>query len=421
MKSVTLLRLIGIAIIFVASDNVLTGFYYVTNNKDVDLDSTIEDLDIVKKDLYIRRTIREPPIQFSPICKCANCEEDELCGGLWTATRYPPAHIIHSDIDIDIAEAQDKLSTNTNTNKALSYLNLNLHKKMIHIVISHCRKDLHWLSNFTRGFDVASVHVITKCGVPVSGVPKHMNATTTIEVLPNVGRCDHSYAHYITTILDKKMKIKENGNGEDEEKNSVVLFLKDDMSTENLHQGDQMEKSWNDVESMLQVSFSANGFSCGTVISKSSRRSAYHKLGRLFKFKMKVYTSNKKVYADHGDDAPFQSDITDLGSFINILDPGPLPELVQVCYGGIFAASVSNIRKTKSSTWETAEKILSRGDNIVEGHFMERSWGMLLSTHLQQFQIDGLRKCSNGLERGNFVFKGVLKKPADEVKSCELI
>ena len=370
----------------------------------------------------MRAMIKEPPKKIPPICKCANCEEDETCGGLWTATRYPPAHI-HSDVDIDIAEAQEKLSTNTNTNtnKALSYLNLNLHKKMIHIIISHCRKDLHWLSNYTRGFDVASVHVITKCGVPVSGVPKHMNATTTIEVLPNVGRCDHSYAHYITTILDKKMKIKANGNGEDEEKNSVVLFLKDDMSTENLHQGDQMEKSWNDVESMLQVSFSANGFSCGTVISKSSRRSAYHKLGRLFKFKMKVYTSNKKVYADHGDDAPFNSDITDLGSFINIIDPGPLPELVQVCYGGSFAASVSNIRKTKSSTWETAEKILSRGDNIVEGHFMERSWGMLLSTHLQQFQIDGLNKCSNGLERGNFVFKGVLKKPADEVKSCELI
>ena len=379
----------------------------------------------------MRAMIKEPPKKIPPICKCANCEEDETCGGLWTATRYPPAHI-HSDIadidiadidiaDIDIAEAQENITADTN--KALSHsLNLNLHKKIIHIVISHCTKDLHWLSDYTRGFDIASVHVITKCGVPVSGVPKHMNATTTIEVLPNVGRCDHSYAHYITTILDEKIKISKSSNGNgDEEKNSVVLFLKDNMSPENLHQGDQMEKSWNDVESMLQVSFSANGFSCGTVISKSSRRSAYHKLGRLFKFKMKVYTSNKKVYADHGDDAPFNSDITDLGSFINIIDPGPLPELVQVCYGGSFAASVSNIRKTKSSTWETAEKILSRGDNIVEGHFMERSWGMLLSTHLQQFQIDGLNKCSNGLERGNFVFKGVLKKPADEVKSCELI
>ena len=418
MKSDKLLRLVGIAIVFHASVNVLTGLDYFTSNNDFDLNRTIEDLDRVEKDLSIRRTIEEPPIQFPPICKCANCEEDELCGGLWTATRYPPAHI-HSDIaDIDIAEAQENIS---DTNKALSHsLNLNLHKKMIHIVISHCRKDLHWLSDYTRGFDIASVHVITKCGVPVSGVPKHMNATTTIEVLPNVGRCDHSYAHYITTILDKKMKIKANGNGEDEEKNSVVLFLKDDMSTENLHQGDQMEKSWNDVESMLQVSFSANGFSCGTVISKSSRRSAYHKLGRLFKFKMKVYTSNKKVYADHGDDAPFNSDITDLGSFINIIDPGPLPELVQVCYGGSFAASVSNIRKTKSSTWETAEKILSRGDNILEGHCMERSWGMLLSTHLQQFQIDGLRKCSNGLEK-DLKFKGMLMKKKRQVKSCDLI
>ena len=419
MKSDKLLRLVGIAIVFHASVNVLTGLDYFTSNNDFDLNRTIEDLDRVEKDLSIRRTIEEPPIQFPPICKCANCEEDELCGGLWTATRYPPAHI-HSDIaDIDIAEVHENI---TDTNKALSHsLNLNLHKKTIHIVISHCRKDLHWLSDYTRGFDIASVHVITKCGVPVAGVPKHMNATTTIEVLPNVGRCDHSYAHYITTILDEKIKIsKSNGNG-DEEKNSVVLFLKDNMSPENMHQGDHIKKTWNDLESMLRVSFSENGFSCGIVISKSSHRSAYHNLSRLFKFKMKVYKSNKKVYSEYGDEVPFEYNIMNLGSFMKILDPGPLPELVQVCYGGVFAASLSNIRKIKSSTWETAEKILSRGDNIVEGHFMERSWGMLLSTHLQQFQIDGLRKCSNGLEKITD-YKGMLtKKKRARVKSCDLI
>ena len=381
----------------------------------------------------MRAMIKEPPKKIPPICKCANCEEDETCGGLWTATRYPPAHI-HSDIadidiadidiaDIDIAEAQENI---TDTNKALSHsLNLNLHKKIIHIVISHCTKDLHWLSDYTRGFDIASVHVITKCGVPVAGVPKHMNATTTIEVLPNVGRCDHSYAHYITTILDEKIKIsKANGNGnggDDIEKDSVVLFLKDDMSRENLHQGDFIKKTWNDLESILRVSFSENGFSCGTVITKSSHRSAYHDLSRLFKFKMHVYKSNKKVYTDYGDEVPFEYNIMNLGSFMKILDPGLLPELVQVCYGGVFAASLSNIRKTKSSTWETAEKILSRGDNIVEGHFMERSWGMLLSTHLQQFQIDGLRKCSNGLEKITD-YKGMLtKKKRARVKSCDLI
>ena len=249
-----------------------------------------------------------------------------------------------------------------------------------------------------------------------------MNATTTIEVLPNVGRCDHSYAHYITTILDEKIKISKSSNGNgDEEKNSVVLFLKDNMSPENMHQGDQMEKSWNDLESMLRVSFSENGFSCGIVISKSSHRSAYHNLSRLFKFKMKVYKSNKKVYSEYGDEVPFEYNIMNLGSFMKILDPGLLPELVQVCYGGVFAASLSNIRKIKSSTWETAEKILSRGDNIVEGHFMERSWGVLLSTHLQQFQIDGLRKCSNGIEKITD-YKGMLtKKKRARVKSCDLI
>lgn len=73
-----------------------------------------------------------------------------------------------------------------------------------------------------------------------------------------------------------------------------------------------------------------------------------------------------------------------LGSFVTSLHVGPFPNVVHVCYGGVFAASVSNIKKTKSSVWNTVENILSRGDNIQEGHYMERSWGMLLSTPLLQ-------------------------------------
>jgi hypothetical protein len=35
-----------------------------------------------------------------------------------------------------------------------------------------------------------------------------------------------------------------------------------------------------------------------------------------------------------------------------------------------------------------------RGDNIQEGHFMERSWARLMSTHLESYQTGALKQYS---------------------------
>ena len=86
--------------------------------------------------------------------------------------------------------------------------NDDVNAKKIHVVISHCKNDLDWFSNYIKGFNIASVHVISKCGVPVRGLSNNLstgNIKPSIEVLSNVGRCDHSYTHYINTILDEKV------------------------------------------------------------------------------------------------------------------------------------------------------------------------------------------------------------------------
>ena len=113
----------------------------------------------------------------------------------------------------------------------------------------------------------------------------------------------------------------------------------------------------------------------------------------------------------------FESNFTNLQSFVDKLDIGPLPKVVQVCYGGVFAASVSSIRKTKASVWQTSETILSRGDNIQEGHYMERTWGMLLAAPLETYQMDALVKCSTVREEKSH-FKGMLRK-VPKSKSCD--
>jgi hypothetical protein len=75
--------------------------------------------------------------------------------------------------------------------------------------------------------------------------------------------------------------------------------------------------------------------------------------------------------------------------------------------GGIFAASVKNIKKRKMEVWRAAERSLSRGDNIQEGHYMERTWAVLLASPLEEYQMKGIKSYSNlVLKRG---YEGLYK------------
>ena len=74
-----------------------------------------------------------------------------------------------------------------------------------------------------------------------------------------------------------------------------------------------------------------------------------------------------------------------------------------MCYGGIFATSVENIYKQDMTMWMKLEMSLARGDNIEEGHFVERSWAALLSNPLELLQIEALQNYSTGIE-GNPLF-----------------
>lgn len=312
--------------------------------------------------------------------KCLNCTES--CEGLWKANTFSP--LDNKDPDT----------------------------KRIHIVISHCKNDLWWLSNFTKGHDIASTHVITKCGIPVEGAPD----SATIQVLPNVGRCDHTYAYYINKLLDQKI-VK------GEEKDSIVVFLKDDMSQENFHQ--VLGGKWRDLDSLIRLASSTNGFGCGVELPDTSDElkgmspSAYHDTSVFFEFRMHhFYGRNEKGYTKDG--VEFFSNYTTLGPFYrSLVATEPTQEVMQVCFGGIFAVSYLNIKKVDSSVFQKAEKLLSRGDNIQEGHYMERSWASLFATPLQQFQISALRKNTKQISKRKYrADRGMLWGAKPKVRIC---
>jgi hypothetical protein len=157
---------------------------------------------------------------------------------------------------------------------------------------------------------------------------------------------------------------------------------------------------------MLRVAASCYGFACGTtpgILSGTVDISAYHETKELFKFSIPGYKNSK---------FDFVSQYKDLGTFYqNVLRADPLPEIVLVCYGGVFAAAVDNIKRVNSSVWEAAEIALRRGDNIQEGHYMERLWGSLLSKPLESYQIDGLRNhMSNESINVQWYYSGILRR-----------
>lgn len=305
-------------------------------------------------------------------CSCIRCEEDKKCGMLWYGNQY------------SIPKEQ-----------------YNLHHKKVHIVISYCKSDLSWLSNekiLPKGMPIKSIHIISKCNEKVIGAP----SIATIEELPNIGRCDHSYAYYITTVLKQKVK-------EDEEKDAIVLFLKDDISEENKHQGNFFK--FESLSYMVNMAASPNGFQCRLTLDPKRRiqytnpetnethkviMSAYFDSEALSHFRMDEYEQNMKNYTAT-DQVEFKSNFTNLGVYSQSLGIGPMQKIVPVCYGGVFAASVTQIKQRDLSLWKRIQASLERGNNIEEGHFVERSWAYLLSPPLEDYKINALQEGSDFL------------------------
>jgi len=312
-------------------------------------------------------------------CQCVDCQgEDKLCGDLWKGMQL---QLEHATSGIE-----------------------ELHQKEIHIVVAHCKKDLHFLATFTEEFtNIASIHILTKCGHPVNGAP----AMATIETLPNVGRCDHGYAYYINKLLqdsDNKFKVSSD--------DAVILFIKDNMTAENLHQPGS--SSWTNLGNMVRrVSYSHDGFACGIVPGKKERSSisAYAEFDTLQNFFKSGYTGRQKYNETKEEDqVEFRSPYGRLGGFYNHTVKQKLHQhnIVRVCYGGVFATSLRNIRQHSKETWESLEHALTRGDNIAESHYMERIWGLLLSQPLKTYQATALREHANHVYHIMFPFAGLL-------------
>lgn len=74
----------------------------------------------------------------------------------------------------------------------------------IDLVVSAYKDDLGWVDNLKEKHSEVRMCVYHKCdGVPQKGLLRENDPRGLTYALPNVGKCDHTYAHHITEHYDK--------------------------------------------------------------------------------------------------------------------------------------------------------------------------------------------------------------------------
>ena len=265
----------------------------------------------------------------------------------------------------------------------------------VHIVISHCDKSLEWIEKkFLKDQKqkVSGITVITKCGNEVTGISNDLTFETIN--LTNVGRCDHSYAYWISHYGFDSIS-----------EDSIILFMKDSNY--------QMGK-WRSFQDIIAIA-AQNGFSCASSERfgrKKLTTSIFHDTSLFSDFHIESHTREGKkagyIPPDEKEKLEFSAvDYQNLGQYADFIGFKLQKPFVPVCYGGVFASTVSQIRRTPNDKWSVMEKSLSRRDNLEEGHFAERLWGPVLTKTLNSDAVSKINNQMDGSQchmEGSFSF-----------------
>ena len=213
------------------------------------------------------------------------------------------------------------------------------------VVVAYCTGNLAWIHDFLGTGTNASVTVISKCDKEV------VFQGALFRKLPNVGGCDHTYAHYMAHNVTLSTHAE----------SDIVLFLKDNNNIHQLKTGKSRT-----LQEMIRIVSGKKGFACWQV--PKPQYSAFHQTNLLLAFAWK--SGNYKG-------VPIQRNSSHLGAWaekVGLRLPQPI---TPVCYGGNFAVRASHIM-ANVELWHRVEQSLSTGPNLVEAHYMERSWASVL-------------------------------------------
>ena len=274
---------------------------------------------------------------------------------------------LHGDIDNDntLVDSYSEMLLADTTTEFTQY-------SRVSVVISHCDKNLAWLASYLDDVDVHNITIISKCNVPITD-KDILPPDTTLIRLPNVGRCDHSWAFWMAYMYKDLTEEEDDASPSIQyDDDDIVVFLKDSLDI-------QKEGAYYETRTLKDTlrETAATGFGC--VRGPAPGISSYHETETLYGFQIAGYDG---VGAVKNSNEGFRGNHTTMGSWIHSLNltlPSPVTD---VCYGGNFAVTSKQIASVPAETFATIEVHLARGNNIQEGHYAERAWAGLLSRPL---------------------------------------
>ena len=246
------------------------------------------------------------------------------------------------------------------------------HDSGTHLVVAHCKHDLGWINTWSGGFVFKSVTIYTKCGYPVTGAPFNAEIIT----LPNLGREGYAWLYH-----GIHMQTNTSSTNKD-----VIFFMKDTFGKKYGQQDNS------DFMTMLNTARSTQHFACGQHPQQQSSLSAWLPWQQPFsKASQSIwhdsvayrnllntisYVSMGMNYTADTDTVPFQCNIT-FSRWLDDMSISIPSAATPVCYGGNFAVSVSAFTAVPKTMFAKILQSVSRGSNIMEGGFLERSYALL--------------------------------------------
>ena len=299
-------------------------------------------------------------------------------------------------------------ATDSRTNSAAKQVDNALPRICTSLVVSYCSHSLDWLAAYLDGMDINDVTIYSKCNQTDALVTSHYmhkihaiasgGTLAAIHVLPNVGGCDHTYAydmaHRDWSSFASRSQAKH-----------VVMYLKDNPTA--LCSANLESPSWSVLEpsTLVHVAAMPGGFSC--LVRSRPPGTLWHNSAMLRLYLIETYeraggTVNVSEDAHHFADTNLYRNLGAFGDAMGISMP---QDVVQVCYKGNFAVAGAQFVKNPEKV-KVAERImhaLSRGNNIVEGHYVERLWASFLQASPSPRQALAIRKANcQLLNKGNY-------------------
>ena len=257
---------------------------------------------------------------------------------------------------------------------------INRYSEISYLVFSYCKKNVSLgdLKAYLSRMEIKNVFIYNVCSSDQL-LPSYLEEVFPNSIITQEGT-ESSSRHeisYLTWILQ---------HFEPGDVNATVLFMHDDAFDE-----DNSHWLWWGIKDLLKIG-SRNGFAC--VESPIENPSVDRMLGQ--NIVKSVYHLNKIWGEYHFIDRffiesykNFKSSSSSLGDWMkNVLQQDVSNrKYLPVCYGSNFLTTGEQLSLVDPTIWKTIMNELNRGQIIEESHFLERTWGALLSKPLEQTQM----------------------------------